>query len=74
MATSASRPPSSVAPGNVVECDVQGVTPDALTVEALARLQLLARRNGCTIRLRNASAELLEVVAFMGLGATLTRS
>ena len=48
-------------------CDVRRVEPDAVTVEALARLQLGALRHGCEIRLRNASDELLELVAFMGL-------
>ena len=48
-------------------CDVGGVDVDAVTVEALARLQLAARRHGCQVRLRSASTELLELVAFMGL-------
>jgi ABC-type transporter Mla MlaB component len=48
-------------------CDVVGVDPDAVTVDALARLQLAARRTGCRVRLRNASSELAELVAFMGL-------
>lgn len=48
-------------------CDVHGVEPDAVTVDALCRLQLGARRHGCEIRLRHASAQLLELVAFMGL-------
>ena len=48
-------------------CDVRGVEPDAVTVDALARLQLGARRHGCRVHLRNASDELLELVAFMGL-------
>lgn len=52
--------------GEVV-CDVHGVEPDAVTVEALARLQLAAGRKGCRVRLRNASAELRELVDFMGL-------
>ena len=52
---------------DVALCDVCGVEPDAVTVEALARLQLGARRSGCQVRLRNASPELLELVAFMGL-------
>ncbi len=51
----------------VALCDVSGVEPDAVTVDALARLQLGARRSGCQVRLRNASDELLELVAFMGL-------
>lgn len=53
--------------GDVVACDVAGVAPDAVTVEALARLQLAARRLGCEVRLRNASSALLEVVELMGL-------
>ena len=52
---------------DVVACDVAGVAPDAVTVDALARLQLAARRLGCEVRLRNASAALLEVVELMGL-------
>jgi ABC-type transporter Mla MlaB component len=51
----------------VAVCDVSGVGVDAVTVDALCRLQLAARRNGCQVRLRNASSELLELVAFMGL-------
>ncbi len=53
-------------PGPAV-CDVRGVGVDAVTVEALARLQLAARRHGCRVVLSGASAELLELVAFMGL-------
>jgi ABC-type transporter Mla MlaB component len=48
-------------------CDVRGVKADAVAVDALARLQLAARRYGCRIRLRNASDELRELVVFMGL-------
>jgi ABC-type transporter Mla MlaB component len=51
----------------VVLCDVRGVEPDAITVDALARLQLAARRRGCRVRLRHASPELLALVDFMGL-------
>jgi ABC-type transporter Mla MlaB component len=52
---------------DVALCDVGGIEPDAVTVDALARLQLGARRHGCQVRLRRASTELLELVAFMGL-------
>jgi ABC-type transporter Mla MlaB component len=48
-------------------CDVDGVTADAVTVDALARLQLAAHRHQCQVRLRGASRELHELVAFMGL-------
>jgi ABC-type transporter Mla MlaB component len=51
----------------VALCDVRGVEPDAVTVDALARLQLGARRQGCRVRLQNASDDLRALVAFMGL-------
>jgi ABC-type transporter Mla MlaB component len=51
----------------VAVCDVRGVVADAVTVDALARLQLGARRHGCQVRLRNASDELRALLAFMGL-------
>ena len=51
----------------VALCDVSGVEPDAVTVDALARLQLAAQRRGCQVRLRHASKELIGLVAFMGL-------
>ena len=57
--------------GSVFACDVRGVEPDAVTVDALARLQLAARRRGCQIRLRNASAPLSELVELMGLTLVL---
>jgi ABC-type transporter Mla MlaB component len=52
---------------DVVHCEVASVQPDAVTVDALARLQLAARRSRCRIRLLNASRELRELVAFIGL-------
>jgi ABC-type transporter Mla MlaB component len=52
---------------DVALCDVTGIAADAVTVDALARLQLGARRQGCTVRLQNATAELRALVAFMGL-------
>jgi ABC-type transporter Mla MlaB component len=53
--------------GSLVGCDVDGVDPDAVTVDALAQLQLAARRRGCEVRLRNAAEPLLELVELMGL-------
>lgn len=54
--------------GGVVVCDVGGVTdPDLCTVDALARLQLTARELGGGIRLRHASSQLRELLAFAGL-------
>lgn len=55
----------------VALCDVSGVPADAVTVDALARLQLAARRHGCQVRLHRASGELLDLLAFMGLDAVL---
>lgn len=52
----------------VVHCGVAGIEPDAVTVDALARLQLAAGRLGCQVRLENASADLRDLIAFMGLG------
>jgi ABC-type transporter Mla MlaB component len=56
---------------SVALCDVMGVESDAVTVDGLARLQLAARRHGCQVRLRNASGELLQLLAFMGLSDVL---
>jgi len=56
---------------DVAFCDVSGVGADAVTADALARLQLAARRHGYRVRLRNASAELLELLGFMGLSEVL---
>jgi ABC-type transporter Mla MlaB component len=58
-------------PAIEVLCDVRGVEPDAVTVDALARLQLAAQRNGRRVHLQNASAELLELVDFMALQEVL---
>jgi ABC-type transporter Mla MlaB component len=55
----------------VAFCEVERVNADAVTVDALARLQLLARRRDCQVRLRGASDELRELVGFMGLDAVL---
>jgi hypothetical protein len=55
----------------VVFCDVREARADAHTVDAIARLQLVARRHHCQVRLRGASPELRELVAFMGLSDVL---
>ena len=53
--------------GATLVCDVSEVAIDAVAVEALARLQLGARRNGCAVRLVSAPRELSDLVSFMGL-------
>ena len=56
----------------VLDCDVAALTrPDAGTVEALARLQLTARRHGRWIRLRDPSPELRELLDLFGLAEAL---
>jgi len=53
-------------------CDVTTLTaPDATAVEALARLQLTARRLGRRITLRHACDELRGMLAFAGLDEVL---
>ena len=60
-------PPTPEPDPDVIVCDVRGRDADLVTVEALARLRLAARRLGCGLRLRGASRELAEIVAFCGL-------
>ena len=57
--------------GATALCDVGGVPADAVTADALARLQLAARRRGCQIRLRNVSDDLRALLALMGLDDVL---
>jgi ABC-type transporter Mla MlaB component len=52
---------------SIALCDVAGIAADLVTVDALARLQLAARRHRCLIRLRGASDQLRDLVVFMGL-------
>jgi ABC-type transporter Mla MlaB component len=44
-----------------------GSRPDMEIVDQLARLQLQARRLGCSIRVRRACAELRELIELSGL-------
>jgi anti-anti-sigma regulatory factor len=51
-----------------VVCEMGALAdPDAVTVDALARLQLTARRLGRQIGLRHACGELRELLALVGL-------
>jgi ABC-type transporter Mla MlaB component len=55
-----------------VICDVGAVSePDAGTVEALARMQLTARRLGSRVILRNACGELKDLLTVSGLSDVL---
>ena len=62
---SSQRPPPRCTP---IVVDVGAlVDPDVRAVDALARMQVVARRAGCTIRLRDATDRLRELVELMGL-------
>jgi len=55
-----------------VACDVGALAePDAVTIDALARLQLTARRLGQRVELRRAGGRLEDLLRLMGLGDVL---
>jgi anti-anti-sigma regulatory factor len=52
----------------LVVCDVGGlVRPNTATIDALCRIRLAARRQGCRLRLRLASPDLLDLLDLVGL-------
>jgi ABC-type transporter Mla MlaB component len=62
-------PPSESEP---LECDVGAIThADEATLEALARLQLTARRLGTSIELTNARRALRDLLELVGLADVL---
>ncbi|MGW6590248.1 STAS domain-containing protein [Streptomyces sp. MCL20-2] len=59
---------AALAPGAAVDCDVGGmIRPDLTAVEAVARLGLVARRAGHTLRLRRVPPELRALLDLVGL-------
>jgi hypothetical protein len=58
-------------PETGIICDVSALAPDAGSVDALARLELLAKREGVALRLCKASPELHELLRLCGLGDVL---
>lgn len=53
---------------DVIFCDVAATArSDAVLVDALAQLQLAAKRVGCEVRVLNASNELEDLIVLMGL-------
>jgi ABC-type transporter Mla MlaB component len=57
---------------DVILCDVRGlVRADVLTVHALARVQLTARRLGRRVRLLDPPPELRDLLRFVGLDEAL---
>jgi ABC-type transporter Mla MlaB component len=60
-------PPARLEP-TTVHVDCAALTePDIGTVDAVARIQLTARRLGCRVRLDRASPELRDLLALAGL-------
>ena len=58
--------------GGPIVCDVGGLEePDVLTIDALARLQLVAIRSGRRLWLRHAPDELRKLIALLGLAGVL---
>jgi hypothetical protein len=51
--------------------DAGPLPAEIATVDALARLSLLARRSGAVIQLRRVSPELQELIDLVGLGRVL---
>jgi hypothetical protein len=61
-----------IAASGPLACDVSQITePDLLALDVLARLQLTARRLGVSIRLHNASADLVDLLVLAGLSDVL---
>jgi hypothetical protein len=54
-----------------LHCDVHALPADAATLDALARLQLAARRLGLELHVCTASPELRCLIAFTGLDEAL---
>ena len=52
---------------STIVCDAGAFPPDVATIDTLARLQLTARRLGLELRLRHASSDLQDLIAFAGL-------
>jgi ABC-type transporter Mla MlaB component len=55
----------------LVEYELSAILVDLVAVEALARLQLTARRCGCGVRFVGVSSELESLVALCGLRGVL---
>lgn len=51
--------------------DVGQSAATVVTLDALASLRLVAGRHGCSVMLRRASPELLDLIAFAGLADVL---
>jgi len=54
-----------------IDLDVGALAPDVVTVDALARLELAARRVGRRVRLQGTSRDLCDLITFCGLSDAL---
>ena len=61
----------SALPAGDVRCEVSNLAANAIALEALARLQLAARRNGQRVVLAGVSEELRSLVELVGLSEVL---
>ena len=60
----------------VLYVDANGLAADCGAIDALARLALIARREGCPFVIRHVSTEVVDLIELAGLGDVLltTRS
>jgi hypothetical protein len=66
------RPSADQGPKPVpLDWDASSLAPDVVSADRLARLELGARRRGLRIRVVGASAELRDLLTFMGLADVL---
>ncbi len=56
---------------DVALCDVAALPADGAAVDALARIQLAARRMGRRLEVRGAADDLLDLLAFVGVAGAL---
>jgi hypothetical protein len=56
---------------DIALCDVTELPADAAAVDAVARIQLAARRMGRRLVLREAADDLLDLLAFVGVAGAL---
>jgi ABC-type transporter Mla MlaB component len=59
-------------PDKPIVCDVSALAADAAAIDGLARLQLLAKRQGLEIRFCQVPSELRELLGLCGLGDVLS--
>jgi STAS domain len=56
---------------STLRIDLRGTTADLLSLDALARIRLVARRHGLVVYLEHPSQELLELATLAGLDDVL---